>query len=171
MCVMCDGLSPEELVDTQRQGIERHGFTMQSVEADDDHPAWLYTIGLVEHHHPELAVMGMPLLIAGEIVGELARAVVGGAELMAGDTVEMLDVAGTGEPLDIHLVDVDDRLWEGPMFSGWYRYYHWLGHPMPGPEALELVPCGSRSVVTPLATVRPHRADHHRAARFRPLSA
>jgi hypothetical protein len=175
MCVICDGVTPEDFLVDQRQRIEHHGFTMVAVERDVDHPAWLYTIGLVEHDHPELAVVGMPLVVAADLVGGLARLVVDGDELAAGDTVEVSDVAGTGLPLDIHLQAVDHRLWQGPMFSAWHGYYEWLGAAIPAPEALELVPCGSESIVTPLSTARPNRATRrrqaHSGARYRPLSA
>ena len=176
MCVICEGASPQEIHAGQRERIERYGFTMLYVEPDDDHPLWLYTIGLVEHDHPELAVMGLPAEVAGDIVGELARHVVDGHDFLADDTLSLFDVAGTGQALDVHLQAVDHRLWNGDMFAGWYRYYEWLGVPMPEPDALELVPCGSQPTVAPLAAVRPSRRATNRrhasvSGRHRPLTA
>ena len=133
MCAICDGKTPEEFLAGVHERIERFGFTMVGVEANPDHPSWLYTVGLVEHHdHPELSALGMPVRFAHAVLDELSHRVMGGQSFQPGDDVV---VRGTRFRLD----DVDHRLWEGDMFNQWKEYYAWRGDMPPVPSALEVV--------------------------------
>ena len=136
MCSLCDGKTYEDLLEETDDRIERFGFTMVGVEADPDHPPWIYTIGLVEAcDHPELAMLGIPIELAAGVISELATRVLDGDVVTPGD-----DVLFAGVPF--HVGPVDERLWAGDRFAQWHAYYDWLGDP-PEPAAVEVIPCGS----------------------------
>jgi Domain of unknown function (DUF4262) len=140
MCAICDGQSFEEALAEMHDRIDRFGFTMTGIEANPDHPPWIYTVGLVEHHdHPELAVLGVPERYAYLVLETLAQHLFRGGRFAPGETVE---VGGVG----FHVCPVDERLWEGDMFNQWWNYYGWrdemrLDPPDIVPDALELVVC------------------------------
>lgn len=132
MCAICDGATHDEFLAGVDERIERFGFTMVGVEPDPDHPPWLYTIGLVEHHHPELSVLGLPVRLGFEVLDALAREVLAGERFQPGDEAV---VGGVHFRFD----RVDSRLWEGDMFNQWKQYYAWRGDITPLPSALDLV--------------------------------
>lgn len=137
MCSLCDGTSYEQLLEDTGERIERIGFTMVGVEADPDHPPWVYTIGLVEgYDHPELTMPGIPIQLAAEVVSALATRVLDGECIVPG-----VDVHFDGLPF--HVSQVDQQLWAGDRFNQWRAYYDWVGDPPPMPSAVEVIPCGS----------------------------
>lgn len=136
MCAICDGMTPEELLSDTHERIERFGFTVAGVEPDPDHPGWLYTIGLVRHGHPEVAVLGVPIENGQRLLQGIGEEIVGGEHYVVGETVDV------GEPdFHFHLDEIDPRLWEGDMFNGWKEYFAWCGDDDVEPAAVELVRC------------------------------
>jgi hypothetical protein len=136
MCEICDGKTHEEVLTGVHERIQRFGFTMFGVEPDPDHPPWLYTIGLVEHHqHPELCVIGIPVQSGFRLLDTLSHGVLAGDRFEPGHTVM------AGDTL-FHVQEVDSRLWQGDMFNQWKEYYAWRGDPVPAQSAVELVLCG-----------------------------
>jgi hypothetical protein len=160
MCAMCDGETHEKFLTGVHERVQRFGFTMLGVEPDPDHPPWLYTLGLVEHHdHPELSILGAPLAFGYKVLDELSGRVLDGECFEYGDEVVVGGVY-------LHVDVVDDRLWDGDMFNQWKEYYLWRGDPPPAPSALELIVCGSQlGVFSSAAAQRPNRAA--RRARMR----
>jgi len=137
MCSLCDGTSYEQLLEDTGERIERIGFTMVGVEADLDHPPWTYTIGLVEgYDHPELAMLGIPIELAAEVISALATRVLDGDRIVPG-----VDLLFDGVPF--HVDEVDQQLWAGERFNQWKAYYDWTGDPPATPSAIEVIPCGS----------------------------
>jgi hypothetical protein len=136
MCEICDGKTHEEVLAGVHERIQRFGFTMFGVEPDPDHPPWLYTIGLVEHHqHPELCVIGVPVQFGFGLLDALSCSV------LAGDRFEHGHTVMAGDTL-FHVQEVDPRLWQGDTFNQWKEYYTWRGGPVPARSAVELVLCG-----------------------------
>jgi hypothetical protein len=139
MCPICDGQSYEEALADMHELIGKHGFTMTGIEPGPDHPPWIYTVGLAEHDHPELSVLGLPVDVSYTILDALSRHVFRGGRFAPGETVELGGVR-------FHVREVDERVWEGDMFNQWWNYYDWRDEIDPGapdvePAALELVAC------------------------------
>jgi Domain of unknown function (DUF4262) len=63
--------------DTYLAGMIRHyGQFIQYVFGDDDGPSFAYTIGLFDHNHPELLILGLPEETAARVLnmlGDLVR--------------------------------------------------------------------------------------------------
>jgi hypothetical protein len=58
MCMMCDGASPDEVIDRYGELIDEHGWVAVGVGGTARAPGWIYTIGLTEtYNHPELVVV------------------------------------------------------------------------------------------------------------------
>lgn len=58
MCMMCDGASPEEVIDRYVELVDEHGWMTVAVDGTPRSPGWAYTIGLTETYgHPELAMV------------------------------------------------------------------------------------------------------------------
>jgi hypothetical protein len=55
-----------------RDMIEQYGWAVQGVEPDRIHPPWAYTVGLTALGRPELAVTGMPITDAAELLNDVA---------------------------------------------------------------------------------------------------
>lgn len=79
MCDICKGTTFDEYLERSGATIGRQGFTLLAVEGD---PPWIRTIGLVESFdHPELLLADVPLDVAPDAMGELARRVVEGGRI------------------------------------------------------------------------------------------
>ena len=71
------------------QVIRTHRFAVQYVGAGDepDEPPFGYTIGLFGLGHPELVVVGVGHDVAHGMLSRIARAVIGGRNLVPGEVV------------------------------------------------------------------------------------
>lgn len=145
MCAICDGQTYEEHLAGMHERIGRFGFTMVGIEPSPDHPPWIYTVGLVEHHdHPEMAILGVPVEVSYAVLTALSRKVLRGTRIKKG---EMARVNG----VRYHIDAVPDGLWDGDMFNQWWEYDSWrddmnLEPPEVEPAALELAVCGAQAV-------------------------
>jgi hypothetical protein len=151
MCAMCDGATLEEFLEDLHDLIDRHGFTVSGIEPDEDHPTWLYTIGLLDRvDHPELCILGVPLGFGVAVLNKWGNYVLDGNVLAAGETIQSTGICYADDETTVigdvtfHVGEVDERLWHGEMFNGWHDYYRWLGGPAPPPHALELRLCGNQ---------------------------
>lgn len=157
MCAMCDGATHEEVLADTHARIERFGFTLLGVEPDQDHPPWLYTIGLVDNFdHPELSILGAPLGFSAAVLNHWARYVIDGHLLADGETGQITgmrysdDETTVASDVIFHIDAVDERLLHAEMFNQWHQYYLWRGGLAPPPEALELIICGAQpDIFTP----------------------
>jgi Domain of unknown function (DUF4262) len=70
MCWQCD--HPEatwlDYMAHARRLIETHGWMVQGVQRSRHSPAFAYTVGLTEHDRPELAVTGLPMARAVDLL-------------------------------------------------------------------------------------------------------
>lgn len=72
-----------------RDDIERHGWHVVKVVADEDAPAWAYTIGLGQtQQHPELAIFGMELDAMHAFLNHLGALVCAGRRFESGQEYE-----------------------------------------------------------------------------------
>ena len=56
------------------QSIRKHGWHAITVEAGEQTPGFLYTIGFMEtYHHPEVIVFGLPVRIAHTLVSDMVE--------------------------------------------------------------------------------------------------
>jgi hypothetical protein len=116
MCVLCDGKSIDEYLSGLHQSIAESGFAIVAMELSDD-PGLVYTVGLIDRvGHPELVVAGQDLPLAATVVRELARAVVGGELLRAGDEAFVL-----GAQVGFRRV-AESQLRNG-LLNMWHNYY------------------------------------------------
>lgn len=85
MCIQCEtGISTRELRRQSDRRISKYGWTCQSVMSSPTTPGWAYTIGLEDHGHPELIVVGSPANEAyAALEGPATAAVNGGPPLQA----------------------------------------------------------------------------------------
>lgn len=86
MCEMCNGASPEDLVEALHHRVVHNGFTLLSV---DGPVPWVYTIGLARLGHPELVVAGVKMPVATELIDILAQRVIDGVRLQPDTIVEV----------------------------------------------------------------------------------
>jgi hypothetical protein len=163
MCPICDGKTQEDLLAEADERIDEFGFTVMGVEPDPDHPPWLYTVGLVEHGHPEVAVLDVPLDLAFSLLQEIGLRVVDGEVFTPGEGV-------VANGLHFHVADVDERLWNGDMFNQWKAYYAYCGAADVEASAVELVLCGNRHGTSVEAPFKPNRAARRAQRRRRPRS-
>lgn len=137
MCEVCDGLSPEELLDRQVENIETYGYTLLSVTAEVQ---WTYSIGLCWHLDvPELIVVGWPpedaAAVIRRVVEEVEREGVGlrcGSVLRVGE-----GSVGLGTVAPDNLV--------GDWFAQWHRVARASAHGHQSLRALQAQPsCASK---------------------------
>lgn len=151
MCPICDGMTQEELLIDTHERVQRFGFTVSGIEPDPDHPSWLYTVGLVQYDHPEVAILGETFESASRLLQSIGSNVLDGEVYKIGETV------GTDHPNHhFHIQPIDPRLWDGPMFNQWKNYFSWRRDQEPidvTPSAVELVPCSK-----PTRPLAPNRA-------------
>src|SRR5438093_5855306 len=93
MCMMCDGLSQEEMFAHDAAIIEEHGFLVTGV-GEGDPPHWAYTVGLLDRAgHPALIVAGPHVEIAAGLINQIGRSILEGGRFEVGDT--WMSPAGT----------------------------------------------------------------------------
>lgn len=88
MCWMCDNPSATAADARAHQAdlLDRFGWMVQGVEAEDVHAGFAYTVGLTAHTLPEFVVHGLDLERATQLLNDLASDHVGHAVRMkAGD--------------------------------------------------------------------------------------
>lgn len=71
MCWACDNPGGDRL-EYMHDLMIRHGWAVQGVERDGDHPPWAYTVGLTECGLPELVVTGMRMERAAALLNDVA---------------------------------------------------------------------------------------------------
>ena len=133
----------EELFDLAYK-IERHGFTMISVNTGEcaapgctgEHvagPTWTYSIGLLEHAHPELVVLG-DARRGFELITRVFELHHDGLSLPLG--------RGAGAPLGdvlVNTIPVPDPCWlDTSIIAYWHAYYSAIGWPHIGGDAAVL---------------------------------
>lgn len=67
------------VVDTMKEHVEEHGWTLQSVFGSEETPPFTYTIGLsATYGHPEVYVCGLPHEIAQQLLATVCQRVAAG---------------------------------------------------------------------------------------------
>jgi len=110
---MCDGASREEVITEFARAIADNGYTLCGV-GDEFSKPWVYTIGLVDHGHPELIIASVRADTSTRILDGLAQAVVGGDRL---ELAEHLTVAGEL----VRIGDVDPVQYRLDTFAMWHE--------------------------------------------------
>lgn len=72
MCRQCEDPDRPGYLDRLREGVADQGWLVQGVDASGSYPPWAYTIGLSECGLPELVVTGLPVLVAANLLNDLA---------------------------------------------------------------------------------------------------
>jgi hypothetical protein len=91
-CAICRGQAPEEFRATQREHIERFGWSIMAVEGDPVSAPFAYTIGLTRFHgHPELVVTGLDEIAGGQLLNALGEQVRAGRRHHAGQLIGLDD--------------------------------------------------------------------------------
>lgn len=89
MCMMCDGMSDEQILAMICEHIDRVGWSAVFVEGAPGWPAFAYTVGLTRFHgHPELVVSGLDEVAARDVLDDLAAQVRDGRRLVAGQSLD-----------------------------------------------------------------------------------
>ena len=132
MCVICDGMTREEVFSGEFVRIAVNGFTMIQVEAN---PRWTYTIGLVQSFsHPELVVTGLPGA-AGGLITDVVERIRDGQRFDADSTPLTLCDCCTS----VAFGAVHTAQWEFGRFNQWLNYYGRLGGELPIPDAVQVL--------------------------------
>ncbi len=110
--------------------VARHGFTTMSVNsgacpvpgcdcAEVPGPTWTYSIGMLEHDHPEIVVVGESPERAYELIDRAYEGHHLGRSLPFGRGDRAISSNGT-----ITTVPVPDRCWvESDLMAFWHNYY------------------------------------------------
>ena len=110
--------------------IARHGFTTMSVNTGEctvpgcscpqsPGPTWTYSIGLLEHNHPEIVIVGTPAARAYELIDAAFEWHHCDRPLPSGRDA-LISAFGTS----ITTVPVPDRCWiESDLMAFWHNYY------------------------------------------------
>jgi len=171
MCVICDGMSRQDLLIRRAAIIATHGWAIQLVEPDRGGWPWAYTIGLTAgFDHPELVVVGLSPADSGGLLNHLGERVRSGAVLEAGEASR----CACGGPME--LIEVDLRQIEAGLLDGWIEYYDFIGRFPEMPIPLQVIPAcagiddegdAPRLDVTGrlLAAPRPNRTARRASAR------
>jgi len=116
--------------------IERFGFTTMAVNtggcsvpgcSSPEHsgPTWTYSIGMLEHEHPEIVIVGAPLAQAYNLIDLAFRWHHLGLVLPCGR-----DDRTTADGATFTTVPVPDRCWtESDLMAFWHNYYRSVGWP------------------------------------------
>ncbi|MGW1768255.1 DUF4262 domain-containing protein [Streptomyces sp. NPDC002073] len=117
-CVVCQDISE---LDSRTQStvdvIDRHGWQVSMVPADDEGPGWAYTVGLWHRlRMPEVAMFGLDIPLMQAVLNDLGRQAVEGQPLEAGQ--ERHDVASV--PVVLRAVDYR---WYRAFFGTAIGYY------------------------------------------------
>jgi len=85
MCMRCNGMSEETVMESYRQTIQTHGWVVIAVQGDGDEAAFAYTLGLTRFHgHPEMLVSGLDQSVAGVLLNDFGAEVRLGIDFVAG---------------------------------------------------------------------------------------
>lgn len=115
--------------------IERCGFTTMAVNTGEcsvpgcsspEHPGptWTYSIGMLEHEHPEIVIVGAPLALAYELIDAAFEWHHAGRSLPFGRDDRTAALA------TITTVPVPDQCWlESNLMAYWHNYYRSVGWP------------------------------------------
>ena len=126
----------EQLFDIAHR-IETFGFTSFAVNTGEcvvpgcagglvPGPTWTYSIGMLEHEHPEIVIVGAPLALAYELIDAAFEWHHVGLALPSGrdDRVSAFGTIFTTVP-------VPDHCWtESDLMAFWHNYYRPVGWPM-----------------------------------------
>jgi len=116
--------------------IALYGFTTASVNAgscsvpgcecpQDPGPTWTYSIGLLEHNHPEIVIVGAPAAQAYQLIDAAFEWHHCDRSLPSGRS-DFISAFGT----TITTVPVPDRCWiESDLMGLWHNYYRAGGWP------------------------------------------
>lgn len=125
----------EQLFDIAHR-IETFGFTTMSVNSGgcstpgcsgEVHagPTWTYTIGMLEHEHPEIVIVGAPPTVAYKLIDAAFEWHHAGMSLPFGRDDRLTTVGAT-----FTTVPVPDRCWiESNVMAFWHNYYRSIGWP------------------------------------------
>jgi hypothetical protein len=120
MCILCDGGSPQDLLEGFRSRIAEFGFTMVSV--GDGTSSWTYTIGLLENFaHPEFVVTGLDPGAASDVITGLVQRVRDGESFTGASP----DSSHRGVAL--RFGDVHRTQWTHGRFAMWEAHYDLFG--------------------------------------------
>lgn len=94
----------DRYLDRVRALIREHGWIVQSVMPDTSRlePGFSYTVGLADRQLPDLCVFGLPEAVAGEILNTVARRLVSGEQIGAGQRLDHVV-----EGFEVALCEVD----------------------------------------------------------------
>jgi len=114
--------------------IERYGWAITGVEADDETVPWLYTMGLADgFDHPELIVVGMRYEAAKRLLNELGDRIRNGLRITTSSVPEVGDHLFTVGPVDPEQFDLET-------FAIWWDYYERHRRTFVPRAALQLFP-------------------------------
>jgi hypothetical protein len=117
--------------------IERHGFFIQYVLGDPERPPWAYTIGFLEHDHPEAVVIGLDPESAAGLLHELHRRILAGDRPVVGRW-EAHEYRGL--PFRLVPIPPDQWLADSDLLLGCVDYYYGVRREFPSePRAVQLV--------------------------------
>jgi hypothetical protein len=102
MCWQCDhpDSTPADYLAHMRELVDCYGWAVQGVERDRVRPPWAYTVGLTLAGRPELAVTGLPIGRATQLLNDVAAHVLHAAAPRPGEQIPL-----RGGPL-IEIVEV-----------------------------------------------------------------
>lgn len=117
--------------------IEEYGFFIQYVLGEGADPSWGYTIGFLDHGHPEVMVFGLDDVCTHSVLHALFDEIVAGVSRPVGR--EHAQTIGTGPP--IRLLPVPHAHWSrrGNRLCTAVEYYSSLGWESARLSALQLV--------------------------------
>jgi len=109
MCWKCAGWSDVDILDRCRRDIAAYGWGYVHVEDGVGDACLTYTVGMTRFHgHAELAVTGLDLDQATNLLGELADEIRSGVTLSAGDI--LIEQCCAAHRLQLVRVDDPSRL-------------------------------------------------------------
>lgn len=121
------GVEMRKVVDECRDEVASGGFTVIAIIGDAHGCDWAYTVGLANNHdHPELLLIGLEAVVAGELLEVL------GAEVAGGGRIDPLAVIRLDDDMCLLARQVD-RLWlsQGDWFNLGREVMSELGHRWP----------------------------------------
>lgn len=110
MCDMCDGKSIEDVLRREAELMERYGWLVQMIEAEQPERSWAYSVGLSANFgRPDLLVRNIDAARAGRMVTIVGEMVAEGGGL------DEAELAQRGW----FLFDVDPATLEPHQVGGW----------------------------------------------------
>lgn len=77
-----------------RRGLDEHGWMIQQVLSDDQHPGFAYTVGLTKWLLPEVLVYDLDPAHSGLVLNVLANRLIAGEDIPDGAHLHDLDPRG-----------------------------------------------------------------------------